>query len=262
MPAQAPQPPTLGGQHTRFKPPACCRVKVDTYSKSKYTSVIRQAGGWDWFQARCAQGPGWCCTGETCEAPRQRAAGMCECRCRSPPGSAGPSPTLPAATAARPAPPQELLGALQGVAQRHGVSIADVAVRWVLDRPQVAGVIVGARNASHVGDLEKVFSFQLDAGEACFVGGRGACVGGLGACMGGLTWQRCVPQLVSPLESSRACRRGVAGCCGAGVPRPSSSPTRSPAHPPTHATAADLAAIDKVLAAGTQPTGDCYTWER
>lgn len=29
---------------------------------------------------------------------------------------------------------------------------------------QVAGVIVGARNASHVGDLDRVFSFELDAG--------------------------------------------------------------------------------------------------
>ena len=30
--------------------------------------------------------------------------------------------------------------------------------------PQVAGVIIGARNANHVGDLEKVFSFQMDDG--------------------------------------------------------------------------------------------------
>ena len=24
---------------------------VNTYSKSKYSSVIQEAGGWDWFQA-------------------------------------------------------------------------------------------------------------------------------------------------------------------------------------------------------------------
>lgn len=38
----------------------------------------------------------------------------------------------------------------------------------------------------------------------------------------------------------------------------------SPARPPTHCLppAADMAAIDAVLAAGTKPTGDCYTWER
>ena len=27
-----------------------CRVRADTYSKSKYSSVISQAGGWEWFQ--------------------------------------------------------------------------------------------------------------------------------------------------------------------------------------------------------------------
>jgi aryl-alcohol dehydrogenase-like predicted oxidoreductase len=40
---------------------------------------------------------------------------------------------------------QELLRCLRTVADRHQVSIANVAVRWVLDRPQVGGVIVGAR---------------------------------------------------------------------------------------------------------------------
>lgn len=147
---------------------------------------------------------------------------------------------------------QSLLTELSEVGKRHGVSIADVACRWVLDRPQVrafaplgrrfptglfllcqaagcwighrsvpatvhdhyapfdiltstltgggrghrrssafppaspygnttasplaltlatfyphpqvAGVIIGARNASHVGDLEKVFSFEMDDG--------------------------------------------------------------------------------------------------
>ncbi len=31
---------------------------------------------------------------------------------------------------------------------------------------QVAGVIIGARNANHVGDLEKVFSFEMDDGKS------------------------------------------------------------------------------------------------
>lgn len=35
-------------------------------------------------------------------------------------------------------------------------------LRWVLDRPQVAGVILGARNASHVTDHQRLFSFRLD----------------------------------------------------------------------------------------------------
>jgi len=59
---------------------------------------------------------------------------------------------------------QELLVALKGVAGRHLVSIADVAIRYILDRPAVAGVIVGARLgvADHRDDNAKVFDFSLE----------------------------------------------------------------------------------------------------
>jgi aryl-alcohol dehydrogenase-like predicted oxidoreductase len=40
---------------------------------------------------------------------------------------------------------QELLTVLKQIADTHRVSIANVAVRYVLDRPAVAGVIVGTR---------------------------------------------------------------------------------------------------------------------
>ena len=40
---------------------------------------------------------------------------------------------------------QELLRALELTADKHGGSIANVAVRYILDRPMVAGVIIGAR---------------------------------------------------------------------------------------------------------------------
>src|ERR1700748_2465634 len=40
---------------------------------------------------------------------------------------------------------QELLAVLQQIADKHRVSIANVGLRYVLDRPAVAGVIVGAR---------------------------------------------------------------------------------------------------------------------
>jgi aryl-alcohol dehydrogenase-like predicted oxidoreductase len=66
---------------------------------------------------------------------------------------------------------QELLRALQGVAEKHRlasgqeVSIANVAVRYILDRPAVAGVIIGARLgvAEHRQDNARVFDFALDA---------------------------------------------------------------------------------------------------
>ena len=45
---------------------------------------------------------------------------------------------------------QRLLAAIDGVARAHGASIGPVAIAWVLEQPHVAGVIVGARDASHV----------------------------------------------------------------------------------------------------------------
>lgn len=59
---------------------------------------------------------------------------------------------------------QELLVTLKHVAERHRVSIANVAVRYVLDCPEVAGVIVGARLgvAEHIADTARIFALQLD----------------------------------------------------------------------------------------------------
>ena len=59
---------------------------------------------------------------------------------------------------------QELLLTLKGIGDRHGVSIADVAIRYILDRPTVAGVIVGVRLgvADHRDDNAKVFNFGLE----------------------------------------------------------------------------------------------------
>lgn len=45
---------------------------------------------------------------------------------------------------------QNLLGVLRTIAGRHGVDIATIASRAVLDRVQVGAVIIGARNRSHL----------------------------------------------------------------------------------------------------------------
>ncbi len=60
---------------------------------------------------------------------------------------------------------QELLAALKGVADRHQVSITNVAVRYVLDRPAVAGAILGVRLgvSDHRDDNARVFDFSPDA---------------------------------------------------------------------------------------------------
>ncbi len=60
---------------------------------------------------------------------------------------------------------QELLRALKRIADRHAVSIANVATRYILDKPAVAGVIVGVRlgRTDHQADNARVFGLQLDA---------------------------------------------------------------------------------------------------
>jgi aryl-alcohol dehydrogenase-like predicted oxidoreductase len=62
---------------------------------------------------------------------------------------------------------QELLTVLSGIAKKHQVSIANVAVRYVLDQPAVAGAIVGARLgvSQHIDDNLRVFNFSLDAAD-------------------------------------------------------------------------------------------------
>jgi aryl-alcohol dehydrogenase-like predicted oxidoreductase len=62
---------------------------------------------------------------------------------------------------------QELLAALKRIADRHGVAIANVGVRCILDQPAVAGVIVGARLgiAEHIADNARTFDFALDAAD-------------------------------------------------------------------------------------------------
>jgi aryl-alcohol dehydrogenase-like predicted oxidoreductase len=57
---------------------------------------------------------------------------------------------------------QDLLASLDEVAQRHDVSPSNVAVRWVLERPQVAAVILGTPTATHLTENLRVFEFSLD----------------------------------------------------------------------------------------------------
>jgi diketogulonate reductase-like aldo/keto reductase/enamine deaminase RidA (YjgF/YER057c/UK114 family) len=58
---------------------------------------------------------------------------------------------------------QRLLSVAKRVGDRHGVSIANVATRFILEQPGVAGVIVGARlgERAHIDDTLKLFSFSL-----------------------------------------------------------------------------------------------------
>ncbi len=59
---------------------------------------------------------------------------------------------------------QELLQVLNGIARKHNCSIANIATRFILDKPQVAGVIIGARLGitNHREDNSRVFELKLD----------------------------------------------------------------------------------------------------
>lgn len=59
---------------------------------------------------------------------------------------------------------QQLLSVLDDIAHKHRASIANIAVRYILEQPTVAGAIVGARLgiSQHRQDNAKVFDFQLD----------------------------------------------------------------------------------------------------
>ncbi|MDC0329764.1 aldo/keto reductase [Nitrosopumilus sp.] len=59
---------------------------------------------------------------------------------------------------------QELLIILDSISKKHNCSMANIATRFILDKPQVAGVIIGARLgiSDHREDNSKVFELKLD----------------------------------------------------------------------------------------------------
>jgi aryl-alcohol dehydrogenase-like predicted oxidoreductase len=59
---------------------------------------------------------------------------------------------------------QDLLSTMHQIAEKHSVSIANIATRYILDRPAVAGVIIGVRLgvSDHRADNSRVFNFRLD----------------------------------------------------------------------------------------------------
>ena len=59
---------------------------------------------------------------------------------------------------------QELLSSLKKIAQKYNVNIANVATRYILAKPAVAGVIIGVRLGivEHRSSNAQVFNFSLD----------------------------------------------------------------------------------------------------
>ena len=58
---------------------------------------------------------------------------------------------------------QKALRTLREIADKHQVDIAEVAIRYVLQREKVGAAIVGARSKAHIHKLQKISTFKLDA---------------------------------------------------------------------------------------------------
>ena len=57
---------------------------------------------------------------------------------------------------------QELLKCLRKVADQYNVGIAEIAIKYVLQKQKVSGAIIGVRNNSHLEKLKILDSFSLD----------------------------------------------------------------------------------------------------
>jgi aryl-alcohol dehydrogenase-like predicted oxidoreductase len=57
---------------------------------------------------------------------------------------------------------QSLLKVLKSIADKHKVSITNVASRYILDRQQVAAIIIGAKTSAHLEENLHLFEFKLD----------------------------------------------------------------------------------------------------
>lgn len=58
---------------------------------------------------------------------------------------------------------QKALQILREIANRYEVGIAEISCKYILQKPMVGGVIVGARNRNHLASLQKLDDFTLDA---------------------------------------------------------------------------------------------------
>lgn len=75
---------------------------------------------------------------------------------------------------------QQRLAALRAIADRHGVGIANVAQRWVLDQPAVGAVIVGLRTTASAEGTLRTLDLALTDDDQAAIGAAFAGLGGPG----------------------------------------------------------------------------------
>ncbi len=57
---------------------------------------------------------------------------------------------------------KQILRTLAKISEKHGVGIAEIATQYILQKPHVASVIIGARNTDHLANLLRLRFFRLD----------------------------------------------------------------------------------------------------
>jgi len=60
---------------------------------------------------------------------------------------------------------QDLLRVLRAVADRHGATIAQIAMRWSLDQPGLTAIMAGTTSSARLGEWLRVFDLRLDAAD-------------------------------------------------------------------------------------------------
>lgn len=60
---------------------------------------------------------------------------------------------------------RSVLSELKDLAKKHETTVADVAIRYVLQTPGVDSVILGPRNTKHIAELDNLFGFKLPQDE-------------------------------------------------------------------------------------------------
>ncbi len=74
---------------------------------------------------------------------------------------------------------QELMRTLSGIAVKHGVSVSNVASRWVLQQESVAGVIIGARltEQEHRNSNREILTLTLDDDDMSLISAQAETLG-------------------------------------------------------------------------------------
>jgi aryl-alcohol dehydrogenase-like predicted oxidoreductase len=68
----------------------------------------------------------------------------------------------------------DCVDAMRGIAQAHGVSVAQIALAWLLHQPAVTSVIIGAKRADQLADNIAATQVVLSADELAALDAAGA----------------------------------------------------------------------------------------